>query len=313
MTTGIHHVTAIASDAQKTVQFYSQLLGLRLVKKTVNQDDTQTYHLFFGDTLGHPGMDMTFFIFLPTQQGVQSVGMVTTVSFAVPETALGFWEKRLTEHKIEHSGISERFGKKRITFFDFDNQSLELVGVSKEELEAAAVPWTTPEVSQENAIRSFYSATLTVHDLALIEPILTQVFEYELQETAANRFVYSVPNSHRAHTVEVVVDTAPFGGIPAAGTVHHIAFRAADEAQQLAMRNKVAELGLYPTPVIDRFYFKSVYFRTPAGILFEIATDGPGFTADEAEASLGKKLALPPFLESKRVEIEKKLIPILEV
>ena len=312
MTTGIHHITAIASDAVKTFHFYTEILGLRLVKRTVNQDDVRTYHLFFGDEAGHPGMDLTFFIFQPATQGFRGNGLVTTISLAVPEVSLPFWQERFKQYQVKHRTITERFGRKRILFFDQDNQQLELVGVPQTELEDGE-PWVTAEVSRNHAIRSFYSATLSVHQQEVMELILNHVFGYQYDQTAGKSHQYSlVGKGNRAHILELVVDPTVEVGLNAAGTVHHIAFRAKDEAEQLKLRSRVVELGLYPTTVIDRFYFKSVYFRVPAGILFEIATDGPGFVADEATEHLGQKLALPPFLEPQRKDIEANL-PKLEI
>lgn len=307
MTKGIHHITAIASDAQKTVTFYTKILGLRLVKKSVNQDDVQTYHLFFGDRNGHPGMDLTFFIFLPPYRGRRGNGLVTTISLAVPESSLEFWKDRFVSHKVKHEAMHERFGKKRIIFYDEDDQKLELVGVA--DLTDTEV-WTTPEISLEVAIRHFCSATLSVISKAMIEPILTHVFGYNFISQEDHCSQYLVSNSNRANFLEISEQPSLEAGINMAGTVHHIAFRAEDEHDQQVMSKTVLQLGLYPTEVINRFYFKSVYFRTPAGILFEIATDGPGFTADEDEAHLGEKLALPPFLEAQRESIEANLIPI---
>ncbi len=303
MISGIHHITAIASQGQHNVHFYSKILGLRLVKKTVNQDDTSTYHLFFGDKLGHPGMDLTFFIFQPPMQGKRGNGLVTTISLTVPESALPFWQKRFKELNVTHEDITERFGKKRILFYDEDDQQLELVGVPASELEESEDIWVK-EVPEKYAIRSFYSATLSVHDRRLVEPILTEVFEYIETQKNENNTEYKLQDSKRAPYLEVIEDSSKQFGLNAAGTVHHIAFRAKDEKHQAELTERVRTLGIQTTEVIDRFYFKSVYFRIPAGILFEIATDGPGFTADEEESELGKEIALPPFLEPYRHQIE---------
>lgn len=309
-TKGIHHITAIASNAQANYDFYTTVLGLRLVKKTVNQDDTQTYHLFFGDKEGHPGMDLTFFIFLPSRQGSRGNGLVTKISLAVPEKSLDFWEKRFDTLNIKHESVSTRFGKKRIVFYDGDDQQLELVGVPDFEIEDGNAVWTTKEISQEHAIRCFYSATLQTSYKELIEPVITHVFGYEKVESEDDTTLYVVKDSKRGQFLEIEERVSdPFGG-NAAGTVHHIAFRAKDDDHEAELKKRVEEAGLQHTTVIDRFYFKSVYFRIPAGILFEIATDGPGFTADEKESELGKKLALPPFLEKDRAEIEANLLPI---
>lgn len=312
MIAGIHHITAIASDGHETVRFYTEILGLRLVKKTVNQDDVATYHLFFGDRLGHPGMDLTFFIFLPTMQGRRGTGLVTTISLAVPETSLVFWQQRFDQYGVRHEAPQVRFGKPRIIFFDKDGQRLELVGVPPAELGSSDDLWTVV-IPQEQAIRSFYSATLSVVSQAMIVPVLTDVFGYTHVSSEGHVHLYTLTGAARAAYIEVSEEPSEAVGINAAGTVHHIAFRAADQAQQQKLREKVIAAGLMPTAVIDRFYFKSVYFRTPAGILCEIATDGPGFTADQPEGALGLTLALPPFLENQREMIEANLPPLSHV
>lgn len=307
MTSGIHHITAIASDPQRNLDFYTQILGLRLVKKTVNQDDVLTYHLFYGDRLGHPGMDLTFFTFQPPHPGRNGNGLVTTISLAVPEASLPFWQQRFSQLAVNHQQIAPKFGFPRLKFSDPDQQQLELVGLPASQLDHAADIWTIPEISTDNAIRHFHSATLNVSDLSLVDPILTAVFGYQRLESQDSLHIYQAPQSRRASYLVVHQDKKSGPGITGSGTVHHIAFRTPDAQTQLQLRNKVLELGLRPTEVINRFYFKSVYFRTPAGILFEIATDGPGFTTDEPEASLGISLSLPPFLEAYRADIEAQL------
>jgi glyoxalase family protein len=306
MTKGIHHITAISSDPQKTYDFYSKILGLRLVKKTVNQDDTETYHLFFGDKLGHPGMDLTFFTFKPVRVGLRGNGFVTKISFAVPKLSLSFWQDRFEKLDIKHESIKED----KIVFYDGDDQRLELVGLEDLESENNTDVWETDDIDLDYAIRSFYSATLEVEDIDLIEKVLKIGLGYKLIHSSGNSYIYKVEGSQRGAFLEVIENDCGQYGISGAGTVHHIAFRADDLSQELEIREKLSALGLYPTEVINRFYFKSVYFKTPAGVLFEIATDKPGFTADEDESTLGEKLALPPFLEDQREEIESKLTPI---
>jgi glyoxalase family protein len=289
---GIHHITAIASDPKKTNEFYSQTLGLRLVKKTVNQDDVTAYHLFFGDTTGEPGMDLTFFFFNPVRKGVLGNGQVARIDLAVPETSLSFWQERLQAPSITNAHID-------VT--DPDGLRLRLVGLTHEKLDGGNV-WTTAEVPKDVAIRHFDQAVLQVESRRMIEPVL-ETLGYEVRGTK-----YEV---HGTRGKILALEEKPQGKqeVSGAGTVHHIAFSVEDEDEQLAMREAIMELGLHPTPVIDRFYFKSIYFMTPAGILFEVATKGPGFTADEDEARLGEKLALPPFLEPQREVIEAGLEP----
>lgn len=308
---GIHHITAIASDPQETVNFYTKVLGLRLVKRSVNQDDVQTYHLFFGDTTGEPGMDLTFFTFQPAMPGQRGMGQVTLISLAVLEDSLSFWKERFETFNVKHEEVIERFGKPRLVFYDRDDQRLELVGISREEINKYSDNiWVTDEVGKKEAIRAFYSARLASANVALIEPTLTEILGYTAVDSDGYVQLYQLPKKQRAAFLEVDTDPQLADGFTMAGTVHHIAFEVKDEKMQLAVRDKIFELGLYPTEVIDRYYFKSVYFRTPAGILCEIATAGPGFTADEDEKSLGEKLALPPFLEDRRAEIEANLVPL---
>lgn len=311
MIKGIHHITAIASNAQDNLDFYNKILGLRLVKKTVNQDDTGTYHLFFGDKHGSAGMDLTFFIFLPSMAGINGNGFVTKISLAVPKQSLGFWEERLTSYKVVHGEIAHYIGHDRLQFVDRDGQQLELVGLNNDELGPSNGVWVTKEISLNDAIRHFHSATLTVPSLESIESILTEVFDYSRIDHHEDLYLYKTNRvSGRGDLLELNVSPHLAVGMSGAGTVHHIAFRADSDQHQLALRQKVIDIGLYPTEVINRYYFKSVYFRTRAGILFEIATDGPGFTSDESVDSLGTHLSLPPFLESKRKVIEANLMPL---
>ncbi len=308
---GIHHITAIGSDPQQLVDFYTGVLGLRLVKKSVNQDDVSAYHLFFGDRTGEPGMDLTFFTFPGVRRGSHGVGQVTLVSLAVPDQALDFWQARLERHGVHHEAVAERFGLPRLRFYDPDGQQLELVGVPVDQLATQASQlWTHADIGTEQAIRHFHSASLSAASLGSVEPILLQALGYERVNQDEHRTLYHLEGQQRASALEV--EEAPGGpaGLNASGTVHHIAFGATDEAHQLALRELVLNMGLHPTQVIDRYYFKSVYFRIPAGILFEIATMGPGFTADEDEVTLGERLALPPFLESQREQIEAGLPPV---
>jgi glyoxalase family protein len=308
---GIHHITAISSDPQATYFFYSHILGLRLVKKSVNQDDVRTYHLFFGDKTGEPGMDVTFFTFQPVHDGERGLGQVTKISFAVPEKSLDFWQKRFVEYKVRHEKTTEFFGKKTLVFYDQDDQRLELVAVPDKELKMThGSPWETPQVTAQSAIRCFYTANLTVPSLGLIEPVLVKVLGYQIAGEENGLTLFEIKDSSRAKYVQVEESPEAEMGVSGAGTVHHIAFEVADEEELLKMRERILEIGLYPTEVINRFYFKSVYFRTPPGILFELATSGPGFIVDEDEAELGEKLALPPFLEPYRKEIEANLTPI---
>jgi glyoxalase family protein len=308
MISGIHHITAIASDPQQCVDFYVGVLGLRLVKKSVNQDQVQAYHLFFGDKTGEPGMDLTFFTFPGIGRGESGAGAVTLVSLAVPESSLDFWFKRLQSRGIACERAGERFDFKRLAFQDFDGQRLELVGVPSLETITDNV-WTTEEMSLAHAIRHFHAARITLHSDQVISGVLA-LMGYEKKQTIDTVTHFQLPQLKRAEHLEVTLDATAVSDSGMVGCVHHIAFAVADEAEELTWREKLRELGLQPTQVIDRYYFKSVYFRLPEGVLFELATMGPGFAVDEPEKSLGEKLALPPFLEHQREAIEAQLIPI---
>lgn len=308
---GIHHITAIASNPQECLAFYTQVLGLRLVKKSVNQDQVEAYHLFFGDTTGEPGMDLTFFTFPGLSKGKAGVGAVTTISLAVIDTSLEFWHQRLEKLKIQTKLIHSEFETNKLQFSDPDGLQLEIVGVADAEAKQTfGKVWSSPDISQAQAIGCFYSARLSVSNKALIEPVLTQVLGFQLVQTIDQVSLFQHAAADRASKLEVFENPNQEPVINAAGTVHHIAFWVADEQELLAKRSQVYQLGLRPTEVIDRYYFKSVYFRTPAGILFELATHRPGFTVDEPVESLGDKLALPPFLEGQRIKIEAGLEPL---
>jgi len=308
---GIHHITAIGSDPQRLTDFYTGILGLRLVKKSVNQDDVSAYHLFFGDKTGEPGMDLTFFTFPNVARGSRGAGLVTTISLAVPASSLHFWQDRFARNGVKHDALHKQFGRERLIFYDADDQRLELVGLGKDELpDEVAQLWITRAIGETEAIRHFHSARLTVTNKALVEPVLLEVLGYQEIEVNGSITLYQREGQARAGYLEMEEAPSLPPGRNASGTVHHIAFATEDEHSQLELRERLIAIGQRPTEVIDRYYFKSIYFRTPAGILFEIATMGPGFTADEAESELGQRLALPPFLEEYREQIEAGLTPV---
>ncbi len=302
----IHHITAVASDPARCTHFYTEILGLRLVKKSVNQDQTEAYHLFFGDETGEAGMDLTFFTFPGAQAGSAGTGSVTTISLGVPSDALAFWRDRFETHQVDHDAITERFDRARLPFRDPDGQRLELVATDA--LDAENI-WTTDEIGADVAIRAFYGATLGVVAADDVLPIITEVLRFTHTDSFEDRMQYSLPDHARGGVLEIDEDPLASPVSPGVGTVHHIAFAVANQAALEEMRLRVRALGLRPTHVIDRHYFQSVYFRTPAGILFELATTGPGFTIDEPKESLGERLSLPPFLEPQRDAIEAQLTP----
>ena len=291
---GIHHITAIAGDPQRNLDFYTEALGLRLVKRTVNFDDPGSYHFYFGDKIGTPGTIMTFFPWPGARRGARGSGQVTTVSFAVPRNSMAFWKERLRATHVTAEEIKGRFGCNALRFLDADGLQLEIVASANE------------ESSSERAIRGFAAPTLEVRSPEKTEKLLTEILGFEFVAEENNRRRFRGGGSNASAEIDLVSSEAGFGQI-AAGTVHHIAFRAADDDEQLKMREQLVARGLNVTPVIDRQYFHSIYFREPNGILFEIATDGPGFLIDEPADALGETLKLPPTYEPKRNEIERAL------
>jgi glyoxalase family protein len=305
---GIHHVTAIAGDASRNLDFYTRILGLRLVKKTVNFDDPGTYHFYFGDEVGHPGTILTFFPWAHAPKGRGGVGLTQQTMFRIPENAIGYWAHRFVEKGVPHEAIEKRFGQPVLTFTDPDGMSLALVGVAGAETEPA---WQGSDVPAENALRGFYGVRLLLDDAKATAAILTNVlgFSEAGAEGPVTRYVTS--GATVGSVVEIREAKGFLAGHMGRGSVHHIAFRAATDEAQAEMRRKLVEdHHLQVTEQIDRFYFRSVYFREPGGIIFEIATDQPGFAIDEPVASLGQALKLPAFLESQRQEIEATLQPL---
>ncbi|HKI00814.1 MAG TPA: ring-cleaving dioxygenase [Thermoanaerobaculia bacterium] len=305
---GIHHVTAMASDPQANVDFYTGVLGLRLVKKTVNFDDPGTYHLYYGDEVGHPGTILTFFPWPMARRGVQGAGQATVTSFSVPQGSLGYWTERLGSLGAVFEDPRSRFDEEVLTLLDPDGLRLELVTRPDDGRE----PWTGGPVPAEHAVRGFDGVTLTEWNPEVTSEVLTGTLGFRPAGQQGDRFRFEVGSGAGSSRVDVLASPAAARGHISAGTVHHVAWRAADEADQLAWREAVAETGLYVTPVLDRQYFRSIYFREPGGVLFEIATDPPGFTRDEPVESLGTELKLPPWLEPERQRIAKSL-PAIEV
>ena len=302
---GIHHVTSISGKPSRNVDFYTRTLGLRLVKKTVNFDDPGTYHLYYGDEQGSPGTILTFFPWEHAAPGRNGVGQTEETAFRIPAESIGWWTQRLVEKGVPHQAPARRFGEPVLAFTDPDGQALALVGVA-----AAGEPAWSDGVPAEHAIRGFHGVTLMEERAAPTAAILTNVLGFKEIGREGNLARYTAAGAPG----NVVTIREAGGFLPARqgrGSVHHIAFRAADDAQQAAMAKKLRDdHRLSPTQQLDRNYFRSVYFREPGGILFEIATDGPGFATDEPMETLGEKLALPPFLEPRRAAIEAGLKPI---
>jgi len=311
--TGLHHVTAITRTAAENIQFYTETLGLRLVKKTVNQDDVSAYHLFYGDSVGHAGTEMTFFDWRQSAPNRDGIGAISATALRVssPEV-LAWWQARFDSLGIPHGGIEEVAGRQMLRFTDPEGQALSLVadgGI------AGGTPWDKSPVPVASGIRGLDSVTLTVRRLALTADVLVQTLGFRQTRE------YRAEGDHAV----AVFETGPGGpgtevhiaerpDLPparqGAGGVHHIAFRTPDGTEQQEWRRRLIRAGMPVSEQIDRYYFQSLYFREPNGILFEIATDGPGFATDEDPAHLGERLALPPFLEPRRAQIEAGLRPL---
>ena len=304
---GLHHVTSIAGNPLHNLDFYTRTLGLRFVKRTVNFDDPGTYHFYYGDETGRPGTVLTFFPWEHAVKGELGTGETEETAFRVPTRALGYWTQRFVEKSVAHETPAKRFGETVLPFSDPDGTRLALVGVADGENESG---WSNGDIPAEHAIRGFHGVTLLLDDAAKTGAILTDVlgFAEAAREGAIVR--YRAPGAAAGAVVDIREAKGRSRGRQGRGSVHHIAFRAADDAEQAAMAKKLAQHGVHPTDQRDRNYFRSIYFREPGHVLFEIATDIPGFAIDEPVASLGRALKLPPFLEPHRGEIEKALPPL---
>jgi glyoxalase family protein len=299
---GLHHVTAIAGPAQRNLDFYVRTLGLRLVKKTVNFDDPGTYHFYFGDGTGQPGTILTFFPWANAAQGRPGCGEAHETSFRVPEGSLAHWAERFADAGVDFDMPVVRFGHEVLALRDPDGMRLSLVAVPAIADEAA---WTSDGISPAHAIRGFHGVTLVVADPARTGHVLGDVFGFAATATESGVTRWQAPGTAPGSVVDLRRTDDIARGRQGAGTVHHIAFRAADDAAQAVMVARLAaEHGLRTTEQKDRNYFRSVYFREPGGVLFEIATDVPGFAADEPVETLGTALKLPAFLEPRRAAIE---------
>jgi glyoxalase family protein len=302
---GVHHITAIATDPQRNLDFYTQFLGLRLVKRTVNFDDPGAYHFYFGDRIGTPGTILTFFPWPGARRGARGTGQVVATSFVIPAAAVDYWRERLNANHVTFEQTTRRFGEGVLRFADPDGLLIELIATKK--TNGATDLSSASAVPAEFALAGFHAPTLELQKADLTVRLLTDVFGFEMVEEHENRRRFGLGDESPNKFVDVVERAGGSFGHVAAGTVHHIAFRAANDEEQLAWREKLVAAGLAVTPVIDRQYFHSIYFREPGGILFEIATDPPGFAIDEPIEQLGENLRLPPQYEAHRAEIERAL------
>lgn len=303
--TGIHHVTALAGEPQRNLDFYTGILGLRMVKKTVNFDAPDVYHFYYGDEAGNPGSIMTFFPYEGIRKGRKGKGMLNVTTFSVPSASLDYWKKRLEKYKNAYQPEKERFnGEKAIYFEDPDGLGLELVFNDKDERKG----FTYGSIPQEHSIKGFYSVEIWMESHEKTAEVL-KTLDHELIEEKGNRFRFA-PSDAAGNYVDILVAPDKLNGLGGGGTIHHLAFNTANQETQLQVREKISKIGLGPTPVLDRQYFESIYFREPGGVLFEVATAVPGFAIDEAPEHLGEALKLPPQYESRRDLIEQAVKPV---
>ncbi|MEL6978950.1 MAG: ring-cleaving dioxygenase [Pseudomonadota bacterium] len=312
----LHHVTAIASDAQANHDFYTAVLGLRLVKKTVNFDDPGSYHLYYGDAVGAPGTALTFFPWRDLPRGRPGLGQTVLTQFSAPPGSLDFWVERLRAHGAPVHARETLFGEERIISEDPDGMGFTITEVAKDARADGGALWTTPEIGADVALRGFHGVTLALAEASPTARVLTEGFDYR-REAEEPGFVGDKPARlirYRGEGPGAVVDIHEAPGLArgrdGAGVVHHIAFSVKDRAAQAEVSRRLAALGHPTTPQIDRDYFWAIYFRTPGGVLFEVATDEPGFERDEPRESLGAALKLPSRYETMRARIEQALPPL---
>lgn len=303
---GLHHITAIAGNAKRNLDFYTRILGQRLVKKTVNFDDPKTYHFYFGNEGGEPGTLLTFFPWEGIHPGRNGTGMATHIAYTVPKGALEFWKNRLKTFNIAYKE-GNILGENMISFQDPDGLQLEFIEPKNSDNRKV---WTTNEIPSEVATKGFYTTTLTLNNADATSKVLTDLLGYELQQEEGNRYRFATDAIETSNLIDILEDPTAGRGINSAGTNHHIAFRVKNDDVLMEFREKILSAGLNITPKIDRDYFYSLYFREPGGVLFEIATDNPGFTVDEPLEELGNSLKLPKKYEPARTQIES-LLPDL--
>ena len=304
---GLHHITAIAGDAQRNYDFYTKVLGLRLVKKTVNFDDPGTYHFYFGNETGAPGTILTFFPWEGIQRGTIGTGMATEIGYSVPKESLEFWITRFDELNVKHQAVGERFGEQYLQLEDPDGLLLNLTASKTEDNRK---PWTTEAIGENVATKGFHNIVLTVRNNEPTARVLTDIFGYTFVSQEGNRYRYKTDAVETANIVDIVEEPNGVRGVNAGGTNHHVAFRVKDDNVLMEFREKVAKSGFNITEKIDRNYFYSLYFRERGGILFELASDNPGFAVDEPVNELGTHLMLPSQYEGSRKKIQQ-ILPAL--
>ncbi|WP_440971003.1 ring-cleaving dioxygenase [Peribacillus frigoritolerans] len=308
---GIHHVTAITSSAEKNYEFFTNILGMRLVKKTVNQDDIQTYHLFFADDVGGAGTDMTFFDFPGIPKGVHGTNEISKTSFRVPnDAALEYWANRFDRLEVSNTGIQEQFGKKTISFVDFDDQQYQLISDENNEGVAAGIPWQKGPIPLEHAITGLGPIFIRIANFDYFKEMMEKVLLFKEIDNEGSFHLFEVGEGGNGAQVIVEHNSTLPQARQGFGTVHHTAFRVEDRSVLEEWIKRMESFQFHTSGYVDRHFFESLYVRVAPQILFEFATDGPGFMGDEPYETLGEKLSLPPFLEPKRDQIEKLVRPI---
>jgi glyoxalase family protein len=308
---GIHHVTAITSNAEKNYEFFTHVLGMRLVKKTVNQDDIQTYHLFFSDDIGSPGTDMTFFDFPGIPKGVHGTNEISKTSFRVPNNAsLDYWVERFNRLDIQHTGIKEQFGKKTLSFVDFDFQQYQLISDEGNVGVESGTPWQKGPIPLDYAITGLGPILVRIANFDYFKEMMEKVLLFKEIDIEGAFHLFEVGEGGNGAQVVVEHNVILPQGRQGYGTVHHAAFRVEDRTVLEEWITRMTGFGFQTSGYVNRYFFESLYSRVAPQILFELATDGPGFMGDEPYETLGEKLSLPPFLEPKREEIEKLVRPI---
>jgi glyoxalase family protein len=308
---GIHHVTAITSSAEKNYEFFTYVLGMRLVKKTVNQDDINTYHLFFADDKGSAGTDMTFFDFPNIPKGTHGTNEISKTSFRVPtDAALDYWVKRFNRLEIEHTDIQEQFGKKTLSFVDFDDQQYQMISDEFNEGVASGTPWQKGPIPLEFAITGLGPIFVRIADFNYFKQMLEKVLLFKEIGTKGSYHLFEVGEGGNGAQITVEHNDVLPDARQGFGTVHHVAFRVEDRAVLDEWTDRLDTFGFQTSGYVNRHFFESLYTRVTPQILFEFATDGPGFMGDEPYETVGEKLSLPPFLEPNRAQIEKLVRPI---
>ncbi len=303
---GIHHVTSLASDAQRNVDFYVGILGLRMIKKTINFDAPDVYHLYYGDENGTPGSVLTFFPYAGLTRGRKGIGQLTYTAYSIPEASLSFWMDRLVSFGIPYAGPYKRFDETYLRFEDFDGTGIELVANRAD----ARPGWDNGKIPMEFSIRGFHTVSLNENNIDRTVSLLTDVMQHTLVAEEKDRFRFQAGAGGSGSYVDVLFSPNEVRALQGAGSVHHVAFSTDSDETQLEIREQLLSSGYQPTEVLDRNYFHSIYYREPGGILFEIATNPPGFTIDEPLESLGSALKLPEWYEPRRAKIEAAL-PVL--